>query len=83
MPQTTHFLTVAEVAERLRRSPRTIYRYLHEGDLEGSKIKRGWRITQDAVEHLTASAHPDNQVARPAELAIRARACPFCGKWVT
>ncbi len=39
-----HFVTVKEAAHLIRRSERTIYRWLEGGDLPARKIKDGWLI---------------------------------------
>ena len=39
-----HFVVVNEAAKLLRKSDRTIYRWLEEGYLPGRKIKTGWLI---------------------------------------
>lgn len=44
------FLTLAQVAERLQVTERTIYRYLEAKELKGIKIGRVWRIRPDDLE---------------------------------
>jgi excisionase family DNA binding protein len=44
------FLTVQEVADRLRVASRTIYRLLDEGALEGVRVGRNWRVSPEALE---------------------------------
>lgn len=44
------FMTVAEVARRLRVSKMTVYRLLHGGEVESVKIGRSFRVTEDAVD---------------------------------
>ena len=39
-----HFITVPEVARLVRKSDRTIYRWLGEGYLPAKKIKNSWLI---------------------------------------
>ena len=45
-------LTVAEVAEILRVSERTIYNLLEAGDLRGVRVGRSWRIPKEALEEF-------------------------------
>ncbi len=40
-------LTIAEVAERLRLTERTVYKLVTAGDLPGHKIGRVWRVDED------------------------------------
>jgi excisionase family DNA binding protein len=43
-----HFVIVSEAAQLLRKSERTIYRWLEDGYLPARKIKNGWLIkTED------------------------------------
>jgi excisionase family DNA binding protein len=46
------FLTVAEVAERLRVYPGTVKRWLREGKLVGVQLghRAGWRIAEEDLE---------------------------------
>lgn len=46
----TTFLTVAEVADRLRVSKMTVYRLVHNGQLEAIRVGRSFRVTEKAVE---------------------------------
>ena len=43
------YLTVADVAERLKVQPLTVRRWLKSGDLAGIQLgdRAGWRITED------------------------------------
>lgn len=45
-------LTISEVAEQLRVSEITIYRYLKSGQIKGTKIGKQWRIREDIVEKI-------------------------------
>lgn len=51
---TERFLTVNEVAVMLRRTPRTIYRWLDEGTMfpRARKVKDGWLIPESDVFQL-------------------------------
>lgn len=42
--------TLTEVTEILQVTRRTLYNYIKAGKLEGVKIGRDWRITQEALE---------------------------------
>jgi excisionase family DNA binding protein len=50
------FLTVAEVAERMRVSKMTVYRLVHSGELPAVRFGRSFRVQQAAVERHIASA---------------------------
>lgn len=43
-------LTVDEVADILRTTPNTIYRWLRAGKLPGVKIGKEWRIRRETLE---------------------------------
>ena len=71
------FLTVAEVAGRMRVSKMTVYRLVHSGELPAVRFGRSFRVQRAAVEELTpqllATSHDIH--ANP-ELAFREhRAC--------
>lgn len=44
------FLTVAEVAARMRVSKMTVYRLVHSGHLEAVRVGRSFRVPEEAVE---------------------------------
>ena len=44
-----NLLTLKEVAERLRVSERSVFRYIHDGKLKATKIGY-WRISEKALE---------------------------------
>lgn len=44
------FLTVAEVAARMRVSKMTVYRLVHSGELEAVRVGRSFRVPDHAVE---------------------------------
>ncbi len=46
----TTFLTVAEVAEQMRVSKMTVYRLVHNGQLEAIRVGRSFRVTEEAVQ---------------------------------
>lgn len=46
----TTFLTVAEVAAQMRVSKMTVYRLVHNGELEAVRVGRSFRVTEKAVE---------------------------------
>ena len=43
------FLTPKEVAETLKVTPRTIQRFIENGELEAVKVGRQYRITENAL----------------------------------
>jgi len=45
-------LTVAEVAEALRVSVRTVYNLLEAGALRGVRVGRAWRVPESALEEF-------------------------------
>ncbi len=51
------FLTVAEVADRMRVSKMTVYRLVHSGELPAVRFGRSFRVERAAVEDLIRSAH--------------------------
>jgi len=46
----TTFLTVAEVAAQMRVSKMTVYRLVHNGQLEAIRVGRSFRVPEKAVE---------------------------------
>jgi len=52
----TTFLTVAEVAEMLRVSRMTVYRWIHAGELPAVRFGRSFRVPQQAVEAFMEQA---------------------------
>jgi len=55
VPRTT-FLTVAEVADMLRVSRMTVYRWVHAGDMPAVRFGRSFRVPQAAVEEFLKQA---------------------------
>lgn len=52
------YLTVKDVAARLKVNPRTVYRALESGQLRAARIGRAWRINEsDLVEYVEARTH--------------------------
>jgi len=43
------YLTPGEIAEKYRISRGTVTRWLHEGHLQGFKIRNSWRVPEEAV----------------------------------
>ena len=50
------FLTVAEVARRMRVSKMTVYRLVHSGELPAIRFGRTFRVQRGAVEELIEAA---------------------------
>ncbi|MCY7401588.1 MAG: helix-turn-helix domain-containing protein [Nocardioides sp.] len=44
-----HFLTIAEVAAKMRVSKMTVYRLVHGGELPALRVGRSFRVTEDDV----------------------------------
>lgn len=53
------FLTVAEVAERMRVSKMTVYRLVHSGELPAVRFGRSFRVQRSAVDELISAARFD------------------------
>ncbi len=50
------FLTIAEVATKMRVSKMTVYRLVHGGDLPAVRVGRSFRVTEhDVNEYLRKS----------------------------
>lgn len=50
------FLTIAEVAARMRVSKMTVYRLVHGGDLPAVRVGRSFRVTEhDVNDYLRKS----------------------------
>jgi excisionase family DNA binding protein len=50
------FLTIAEVAAKMRVSKMTVYRLVHSGELPALRVGRSFRVTEDDVnEYLRKS----------------------------
>jgi excisionase family DNA binding protein len=56
---TDELLTVAEVAERLKLNPQTIYNWINAGSLPHTKVGRGFRVRVADIETLTDSKDVD------------------------
>ncbi|WP_084077369.1 helix-turn-helix domain-containing protein [Demequina sp. NBRC 110057] len=52
----TTFLTVAEVAELLRVSRMTVYRWIHAGEIPAVQFGRSYRVPRAAVEQFMEQA---------------------------
>ena len=50
------FLSVAEVAARMRVSKMTVYRHVHSGELPAIRFGRSFRVQRRAVEELLYGA---------------------------
>jgi excisionase family DNA binding protein len=58
-----HFLTVPETAERLRVSPKTVYRLVWSGQLPALRIGSQIRIDEQALEEWLDDASGRNGAA--------------------
>src|SRR5713101_1149913 len=47
-----HLLTLGQVADTLRIRPRAVVDYVNRGELEGQRVGRSWRFTQDAIDRF-------------------------------
>lgn len=50
-PHDSTFLTVAEVAARMRVSKMTVYRMVHNGELPAVRLGRSFRVTEEDVNN--------------------------------
>ncbi|OLT14887.1 excisionase [Pseudonocardia sp. CNS-139] len=50
------FLTVAEVADRMRVSKMTVYRLVHSGELPAVRFGRSFRVQRGAVDEMIRTA---------------------------
>lgn len=53
------FMTVAEVATRMRVSKMTVYRLLHGGELPAVRVGRSFRVREDDVEEYLRKSFYD------------------------
>ena len=51
------FLTVAEVAQRMRVSKMTVYRLVHSGELTAVRVGRSYRVPEKAVHDYLRDAY--------------------------
>ena len=52
----TELLTVSEVADALRVSPMSIYRFIHSGELHALRVGKSYRVrASDLAAYLKAS----------------------------
>ncbi|WP_293782154.1 helix-turn-helix domain-containing protein [uncultured Aeromicrobium sp.] len=56
MSKEPDFLTVAEVAERMRVSKMTVYRLVHSGELEAIRVGRSFRVSEQALSDYLAKS---------------------------
>lgn len=56
-------LTVTEVADKLRTTPNTIYRWLRAGKLPGVKIGKEWRIKSGVLEAKLSDSHLPGEIS--------------------
>jgi excisionase family DNA binding protein len=62
------YLTVAEVAGRLKVDPETVRVWLRAGKLQGTQLSRaaGWRIPESEVERLLRGGRSERQAPKKA-----------------
>jgi excisionase family DNA binding protein len=51
------FLTVAEVAQTMRVSKMTVYRLVHNGELEAVRVGRSFRVPEPAVDEYLKKSY--------------------------
>jgi excisionase family DNA binding protein len=51
------FLTVAEVATKMRVSKMTVYRLVHNGELPAVRVGRSFRVPENAVQTYLQSSY--------------------------
>jgi len=54
-------LTVREIAEYLKLSRTTIWRWCNEGKLKAFKVGRGWRIHRSELERITRDSRTKDE----------------------
>ena len=54
------YLTVQEVAERVKVNPETVKRWLRRGELRGSILgdRAGWRVSEEEVRRFMEAKQP-------------------------
>ncbi len=54
------YLTVAEIAERVKVNPETVKRWLRGGELRGSILgdRAGWRVSEDELRRFMEARRP-------------------------
>jgi excisionase family DNA binding protein len=60
---TDELLTVAEVAERLKLNPQTVYNWISAGSLPAARIGRGVRVRREDFDTLAGSTNFDSAEA--------------------
>ena len=58
-PQEARFLTVAEVAARLRVSNMTVYRLIKGGELGALRVGKSYRIREDDIDRYLAERYTE------------------------
>ena len=53
------FLTVAEVAPKMRVSKMTVYRLVHNGELSAVRVGRSFRVPENAVQTYLRESYYD------------------------
>ena len=53
------FLTIAEVAARMRVSKMTVYRMVHAGELPAVRVGRSFRVPESAVQDYLRDSFVD------------------------
>lgn len=55
MNDRVRYLRVREVASRLRVDPRTVYRMIERGELDGVRTGRNWRVLESSIPGSAAA----------------------------
>jgi excisionase family DNA binding protein len=58
-PAQARFLTVAEVADRMRVSNMTVYRLIKAGDIGAVRVGKSYRIAEDDMDRYLASRYTE------------------------
>ncbi len=53
----SQFLTIAEVAAKIRVSKMTVYRIVHSGELPAVRVGRSFRVTEDDVQEYLRKSY--------------------------
>jgi|TARA_R100000808_G_C2127129_1_gene137160 excisionase family DNA binding protein len=55
-----NYYTITETASMLKVSENTIYRMARRGDIEGTKIGRQWRFSEESLKNMQKTSTKKN-----------------------
>ena len=65
------FYTVKELAGLVRRTPRTIYRWIAEGFIRPKKVRDGWLIPEEEIERILHLKADLSEIVRHPKSSLR------------